>query len=300
MCVLECQEINIFFYLKKVLKHHSFWFSTKIRRWKTSTPSKYSFGNLSDHRIWKHWCYKTLVYYLRASEKWKAQLRSPAWKKSARPPQHRWCTQRETSPQRGNNITGSTLQQRKIPGRIVSAAPQDPLTMEEVSLQADGIKEHAYSFCSVLNPCQVLTLQNRERMRQRWGPWDGTGEMQPRLPARWGQHMSIPWGLIMAPEWWRHHHVPIWRKRWGSGPGKAEMLRRGLMCCTQTSQAVPGKQIPQCCPLLLEKQTTRTGGGRWRKQLTLSLTQTVKFWQKLRLKNHCLRHTSKIITAALF
>lgn len=139
-----------------------------------------------------------------------------------------------------------------------------------------------------------------ERMRQRWGPWDGTGEMQPRLPARWGQHMSIPWGLIMAPEWWRHHHVPIWRKRWGSGPGKAEMLRRGLMCCTQTSQAVPGKQIPQCCPLLLEKQTTRTGGGRWRKQLTLSLTQTVKFWQKLRLKNHCLRHTSKIITAALF
>lgn len=93
---------------------------------------------------------------------------------------------------------------------------------------------------------------------------------------------------------------PHLREALGSGPGKAEMLRRGLMCCTQTSQAVPGKQIPQCCPLLLEKQTTRTGGGRWRKQLTLSLTQTVKFWQKLRLKNHCLRHTSKIITAALF
>lgn len=104
--------------------------------------------------------------------KMKSIAPNPSLKKAAHTPKHHWCRQQKTTPAKGKRYHRfNTLQQRKLPGQVVSAAPQHPLTTERVSLvQVNGIEEHVYNHRSVLNPSQVFKLQNEGRMMQCWKP----------------------------------------------------------------------------------------------------------------------------------
>jgi len=220
---------------KKILKCYSLWFSTKIVQWKTSTPNKQSFGNLSDHRMWKPWYFKTLVYYLRVSEKRKAQLRIPAWKSQ---PAHRSITDahREKHPNHGETL----LLAYRSPAKKTSRT-------DCVSILSWWKKLLCKLMAQRASPQPLFSLKptpgcsTEEGRCSARGPW----EMQTQLPDE-----SSALGLILPSKQWRHPHVPT------------EVLRQVLACRTQPPEAVPGKQSLTCCFLLSNKQAPRTGRQR--------------------------------------
>lgn len=142
----------------------------------------------------------------------KSTALNPSLKKATHPPKHHWCTQQKNTPAKGKHYRHfNTLQQRKLPGQVVSAAPQHPLTMEQVSLvQVNGIEEHVYDCRSVLNSSQVFKLQNGGCSAEspRVGHERCRLSSLPCHPS--GQGISPPPGLIRISERWRHHSFPIW------------------------------------------------------------------------------------------
>lgn len=144
----------------------------------------------------------------------KSTALNPSLKKATHPPQHHWCTQQNTIPAKGRHYhCFNTLQQRKLPGQVVSAAPQHPLTVERVSVvQVNGIEEQVYDRCSVLNPSQVFTEWRKDDAES---PTVGHGRcrLSSLLCHPSGQGISPPLCLIQPSEQWRHHSFPTWRER---------------------------------------------------------------------------------------
>lgn len=253
---------------KKTLKRYSLWLSTKTAQWKTSTPKKQSFGNLGDHRIWKSWYYKTLVYYLRVSEKWKAQLRIPAWKSQ---PAHLSITDahREKHPNHG-----------------------ETLSLAYWSLAKKTSWTHCVSILSWWKKLHSELMAQRASLCSVWNPPQGAAQKKDEALPRLHERCRLS-TLPRAQLWGRFCHPSDGETPWPHWGAQA-----GISVPHATSRGSPWKAKPD----LLHSAVQQTDPENWKTKegSNIKVNIQLKFSLKFHLKNQCFRHIPRITIAALF